>query len=87
MLSAGMSDHIASATSLEDQLARLPQPLARLEAYHYSVEIGVPLREHPDLHLQESPARDPGKWRKQAAEYLALATRFGAASRSLTQDH
>jgi aminoglycoside phosphotransferase family enzyme len=29
------------------------------------------------LHLQESPVRDPGKWPKRAAEYLAIAT--GAA--------
>ena len=27
------------------------------------------------LHLQESPVRDPGKWPKRAAEYLAIATR------------
>jgi uncharacterized protein len=27
------------------------------------------------LHLQESPIRDPGKWPKRAAEYLAIATR------------
>jgi aminoglycoside phosphotransferase family enzyme len=26
------------------------------------------------LHLQESPVRDPGKWPKRAAEYLAIAT-------------
>jgi aminoglycoside phosphotransferase family enzyme len=27
------------------------------------------------LHLQESPVRDPAKWPKRAAEYLAIATR------------
>jgi len=27
------------------------------------------------LHLEESPIRDPGKWPKRAAEYLAIATR------------
>jgi aminoglycoside phosphotransferase family enzyme len=27
------------------------------------------------LHLRESPVRDPGKWPKRAAEYLAIATR------------
>jgi len=27
------------------------------------------------LHLQESPVRDPEKWPKRAAEYLAIATR------------
>jgi len=26
------------------------------------------------LHLHESPVRDPGKWPKRAAEYLAIAT-------------
>ena len=26
------------------------------------------------LHLQESPVREPGKWPKRAAEYLAIAT-------------
>jgi hypothetical protein len=29
----------------KDQLARLPEPLARLDPYHYPVEIGLPLRE------------------------------------------
>ena len=27
------------------------------------------------LHLQESPVRDPAKWPRRAAEYLAIATR------------
>ena len=27
------------------------------------------------LHLQESPVRDPEKWPRRAAEYLAIATR------------
>ena len=27
------------------------------------------------LHLREAPVRDPGKWPKRAAEYLAIATR------------
>ena len=40
-----LPDLTASRARAEDQLARLPQPLARLETYHYPVEIGVPLRE------------------------------------------
>jgi nicotinate phosphoribosyltransferase len=35
----------ASRAHATDQLTRLPRPLAGLEAYHYPVEIGVPLRE------------------------------------------
>jgi len=27
------------------------------------------------LHLQETPVRDPAKWPKRAAEYLAIARR------------
>ena len=27
------------------------------------------------LHLQESPVRDPAKWPRRAAEYLAIASR------------
>ena len=27
------------------------------------------------LHLRESPVRDPAKWPRRAAEYLAIATR------------
>ena len=42
---ADVPDLIASRAHAVDQLARLPQSLARLEPYHYPVEIGVPLRE------------------------------------------
>ena len=41
-------DHLdltANRAHAKDQLARLPQSLARLETYDYPVEIGVPLRE------------------------------------------
>ena len=42
---ADVPDLTASRARAVDQLARLPQSLARLEPYHYPVEIGVPLRE------------------------------------------
>jgi nicotinate phosphoribosyltransferase len=42
---ADVPDLTASRAHAVDQLARLPQSLARLEPYHYPVEIGVPLRE------------------------------------------
>jgi aminoglycoside phosphotransferase family enzyme len=29
------------------------------------------------LHLQDAPVRDPAKWPKRAAEYLAIAARHG----------
>jgi hypothetical protein len=35
----------AARSHAEDQLARLPEPLASLEPVHYPVEIGAPLRE------------------------------------------
>ena len=38
-------DLAASRGRAKDQLARLPQPLARLDPCHYPVEIGIPLRE------------------------------------------
>jgi nicotinate phosphoribosyltransferase len=38
-------DLTAVRARAEDQLARLPEPLARLEPYHYPVEIGLPLRD------------------------------------------
>jgi nicotinate phosphoribosyltransferase len=38
-------DVTAARAHANGQLARLPQPLARLEPYHYEVEIGLPLRE------------------------------------------
>ena len=40
-----LPDLTASRARAADQLARLPQPLARLETHHYPVEIGVLLRE------------------------------------------
>ena len=40
-----LQDLTASRAHAKDQLARLPGPLARLEHYHYPVEIGMPLRE------------------------------------------
>ena len=42
---ADLPDLTASRAHAKDQLARLPEPLARLEHYHYPVEIGMPLRE------------------------------------------
>jgi len=39
------------------------------------------------LHLQESPVRDPGKWPKRAAEYLAIATRAAQHLDHRFQDH
>jgi nicotinate phosphoribosyltransferase len=42
---ADLLDLAASRAHAKDQLARLPQPLARLKSYDYPVEIGVPLRE------------------------------------------
>jgi hypothetical protein len=42
---ADLPDLTASRAHAKDQLARLPGPLARLEHYHYPVEIGTPLRE------------------------------------------
>ena len=42
---ADVPDLTASRAHAVDQLARLPQSLARLEPDHYPVEIGVPLRE------------------------------------------
>jgi nicotinate phosphoribosyltransferase len=38
-------DLAAVRNHARDQLARLPEPLARLEPFHYPVEIGAPLRE------------------------------------------
>ena len=38
-------DLAAARNYAKDQLARLPEPLARLEPYHYPVEIGARLRE------------------------------------------
>ena len=40
-----LPDLMASRARATDQLTRLPQPLAGLDAYHYPVEIGVSLRE------------------------------------------
>src|SRR5271157_3754592 len=40
-----LPDLTTSRAHAADQLTRLPRPLAGLEAYHYPVEIGVPLRE------------------------------------------
>jgi nicotinate phosphoribosyltransferase len=40
-----LQDLTASRAHAKDQLARLPQSLARLETYNYPIEIGVPLRE------------------------------------------
>jgi nicotinate phosphoribosyltransferase len=40
-----LQDLTASRAHAKDQLARLPQSLARLETYNYPVEIGVPLLE------------------------------------------
>jgi nicotinate phosphoribosyltransferase len=40
-----LPDLTASRTHATDQLTRLSRPLAGLDAYHYPVEIGVPLRE------------------------------------------
>jgi len=40
-----LPDLTASRARAKDQLARLPRPLARLETYHYPVEIGVSLSE------------------------------------------
>jgi len=40
-----LPDLTASRARATDQLTRLPRPLAGLDAYHYPVEIGVPLRE------------------------------------------
>src|SRR5208282_3836436 len=40
-----LPDLRASRVRATDQLTRLPRPLAGLEAYHYPVEIGEPLRE------------------------------------------
>jgi nicotinate phosphoribosyltransferase len=40
-----LPDLTASRAHAQDQLMRLPRPLARLETYDYPVEIGVPLRE------------------------------------------
>jgi len=42
---ADLPDLAAGRAHVKDQLARLPQSLARLETYDYPVEIGVPLRE------------------------------------------
>jgi len=38
-------DLSAARSYAKDQLAQLPEPLAKLEPYHYPVEIGAPLRE------------------------------------------
>ena len=38
-------DLAANRTHARDQMARLPEPLARLAPYHHPVEIGAPLRE------------------------------------------
>jgi len=43
-----VQDHLdltANRAHAKDQLARLPGPLARLDHYHYPVEIAVSLRE------------------------------------------
>jgi len=40
-----ISDLTAACNHARDQLARLPEPLARLEPFHYAAEIGAPLRE------------------------------------------
>ena len=42
---ADLPDLTACRAHAKNQLARLPQPLARLETCHYPVEIGVALRE------------------------------------------
>jgi nicotinate phosphoribosyltransferase len=42
---ADLPDLTASRAYAKNQLARLPEPLARLEHYHYPVDIGMPLRE------------------------------------------
>jgi len=38
-------DLAAARNHAQEQLARLPPALARLEPFHYPVEIGAPLRE------------------------------------------
>jgi nicotinate phosphoribosyltransferase len=40
-----LPDLTAARNKAKDQLARIPEPLARLEPFHYPVEIGAPLRE------------------------------------------
>ena len=40
-----LPDLTASRARAKDQLTRLPQPLARLETYHYPVDIGGSLSE------------------------------------------